>query len=68
MIIRRRRHGSPRAMKPLLVHMQVNIDETFITFKGEDDIWYMLVPETEAEMKQLLSNVHVIHHYWEDTP
>lgn len=66
MILHRRRHGSQRSLKPIKLepHRIVTADETFLAFKGEDDVWYMIAPESEEEMKTLLSEIHVIHHNW----
>ena len=67
MLLHRRRHGSQRAKAPLRLTIQPNITgDAELTLKGDDGIWYVLEPESEAEMKQLLSEAHIIHHNWRD--
>lgn len=37
-----------------------------ITFKGSDDVWYVIRPETMEDVKALMSSAHVVHHNWRD--
>lgn len=69
MRLQRRKHGSQRAKAPIKLKLHPNFvgsgGDATITFKGEDGVWYTLEPETEADVKALLSQVHIVHHNWE---
>ena len=67
MLLHRRKHGSQRPMAPIKLTLQPNIGEPEMTFRDQDGTWYRLVPENEAEMKQLLSEAHIIHHNWKES-
>jgi hypothetical protein len=68
MLLHRRKHGSQRAKAPVKLTIQPNVSgDADITFRDEEGTWYRLEPENEAEMKQLLSEAHIIHHNWRDS-
>lgn len=67
MLLHRRKHGSQRRMAPIKLEVMPNASgDPDITFKGGDGIWYVLTPESHAEMKLLLSEAHIVHHNWPD--
>lgn len=68
MLLKRRRHGSQRPLAPVKLELlpgSAGIEVPQIVFKGDDNIWYTLVPETEADVRALMSEAHIVHHNWE---
>lgn len=54
-----RRAGSQRSAKAVrLDTTSVESEDRAIAFKGDDDLYYFLTLETEADVKGLLSIVH----------
>lgn len=64
MILHRRRNGSQRVMAPIKLTIWPNIGDTEITFRDQEGTWYRLEPESDEEMKKLLSEVHTVYHNW----
>lgn len=65
MILITRRRGSRRASSPVRVAIERNVSgDGMLTLLYEDGTYMMLEPETEEEMKLLLSEAHIIHHNW----
>lgn len=65
----RRKHGSQRTMAPVELTLMPNYSgsgDATITFKGSDDVWYVIRPETMEDVKALMSSAHVVHHNWRD--
>lgn len=67
-LTRRRKHSQrPSVPEPVLMVPNFTGQGGFanITFESVD-FYYFLEPETDAEMRELLSQVHTLHHNFEE--
>ena len=67
MRLHRRKHGSQRPAQPKTATFLANYagqgGNTELGFKiGEEYIWFVF--ESDDEVKELLSQAHIIHHNW----
>ncbi|WP_062120234.1 hypothetical protein [Aureimonas sp. AU40] len=71
MELTRRQHGSQRAKRPMKVTLEPNFTgqggTKRLTFKTESGEYLMFEPESDAEMRELLSEVHIVHHNFRET-
>lgn len=65
----RRKYGSQRPMKTLKLQFEPNWGGQnglpYISMIGDDGVYYQLVFETEADMREMLSQAHIAFHNYQ---
>lgn len=66
MILTKRKPGSIRSSQPKVLKICDNICDGYLTLQDEDGTYYLLCPESEEEVKKLLSAAHIVHHHFRE--
>lgn len=66
MFLVKRKHGSQRASKPVSVKLDPNWSgqggSRAIHMQTPEGDWISLVPETVEDVRELMSQAHILHH------
>lgn len=68
----KRKYGSQRASRPVSLTLSPNFSGQggydFISFYDkENEIWYSILPESMDEVKELMSQAHILYHNFGET-
>jgi hypothetical protein len=66
MLLQKRKHGSQRAGRSEKITLETNWGgqggNPYLIFKTEDDVYLTIIPESEEDVKALMSQAHIVHH------
>lgn len=71
MYMLRRRKGSQRSMEPIPLQFEINMAghgglPTITMYDAEREMYYTLQFDSETEVRELLSQAHIVHHNFEE--